>query len=101
MTLVAILTVRRAAVETFRTFERRAAAVMMKHGGRMERTVVVDGDSASEVFKEVHIVTFPSEHALAAYRSDAELRELGSLRESAVVHTDLLVGQDGPSYHPL
>jgi len=41
VTLVAILTVRRDALEQFRAFERHAAAVMRAHGGRIERTVVV------------------------------------------------------------
>ena len=98
MTLVAILTVRKSAMETFRTFETRAAAVMAAHGGRIERTVVVNGDGASDLFKEVHVVTFPSEAALAAYRGDERLRELARLRAEAIVHTELLVGEDGPRY---
>ena len=44
MTLVAILTVRRDALEQFRTFERHAAAVMRTPGGRFDRTVVVTSD---------------------------------------------------------
>jgi len=98
VTLVAILTVRKAAIDTFRTFEKRAAAVMTAHGGRIERTIVVSGDGAAELFKEIHVVTFPSEKAFAAYRGDERLRELARLRAQAVVHTELLIGEDGPRY---
>jgi len=96
VTLVAILTVRKAAIDTFRTFEKRAAAVMAAHGGRIERTVVVNGDGAADLFKEIHVVTFPSAAAFAAYRGDERLRELARLRAAAVVHTEVLVGEDGP-----
>ena len=53
---------------------------------------------AIELFKEIHVVTFPTEEAFAAYRNDERLRELARLRAEAVVHTELLVGEDGPSY---
>ena len=98
MTLVAILTVRKAAVDQFRAFESLAAKVMKKHGGRIERTVVVAPDSSPEVIKEIHVVTFPSEAAFAAYRKDEQLGELAHLRDRSVVHTELFVGEDGPSY---
>jgi len=98
MTLVTILTVRREAIETFRTFERRAADVMKKHGGRIERTVVVVPDGSPDVIKEIHVVTFPSKEAFAAYRKDDQLSRLAHLRDQSIVHTELLVGEDGPSY---
>ncbi len=97
MTLVAILTVRRAALEQFRAFERQAAAVMRAHGGRIERTVVVPDDSPA-LIREVHVVAFPDAGAFEAYRADARLATLAPLRESAVVRTELLVGEDGPDY---
>lgn len=100
MTLVAILTVRKSALDAFRTFETRAAAVMARHGGRIERTVVVGAGSPSDLFKEVHVVTFPTENAFTAYRNDGALRALSRLRAEAVVHTEVLAGEDGPSYGP-
>lgn len=47
MTLVAILTVRKQAASKFREFEHHAAQVMRAHGGRIERTIVVDSDAAA------------------------------------------------------
>jgi hypothetical protein len=100
MTLVVILTVRSEAVERFRAFERRAAAVMARHGGAIERTVVVPPARPGDCLREVHVVTFPGEAAFAAYRSDRELREIAPLRDESVVGTEVLVGEDGPDYGP-
>jgi GNAT superfamily N-acetyltransferase len=100
VTLVAILTVRRDALDEFRAFERHAAAVMQVHGGRIERTVVVAPEPASSLVKEVHVVTFPDGAAFRAYRNDPRLAELAHLREASVVATQVLVGEDGPEYLP-
>ncbi len=99
MVLVIILTVRSEALEKFREFERRAAVVMAKHGGVIERTVVVPPAGAERLMKEVHIVTFPSQQALLAYQNDPALREVAYLRHESVVHTEILAGEEGPTYH--
>jgi len=98
VTLVAILTVRKDALEQFRAFERHAAAVMRTHGGRIERTLVVRPDPGPGLLKEIHVVTFPDEPAFRAYRGDARLAELAHLRDASVVGTDVLIGEDGPDY---
>lgn len=98
MTLVVILTVRKDAIEKFRMFERHAAKVMETHGGRIERTIVVAPDGMPDVMKEIHVVTFPNERAFAAYRADEELARFTYLRDQSVVHTELFVGENGPSY---
>lgn len=98
MTLIAILTVRRDAIDKFRAFEAHAAEVMKKHGGRLERTVVVAADGSPELVKEIHLVTFPDENAFAAYRKDERLTKFAHLRDQSVVHAELYVGEDGPSY---
>jgi uncharacterized protein (DUF1330 family) len=99
MTLVVILTVRREALEKFRAFERRAAAVMAKHGGAIERTVVITPQNAEDFVKEIHIVTFPDEQAFLAYRQDTDLTAVASLRAESVIHTELMIGEDGPDYY--
>ena len=68
MTLVAILTVRRDAIDKFRAFEAHAAEVMKVHGGQLERTIVVIPDGSPELMREIHVLTFPNEKAFAAYR---------------------------------
>jgi len=44
------------------------------------------------------VVSFPDADAFAAYRADAELRELLALREESILATEVLVGVDGPDY---
>ena len=97
LTLVAILTVRRGRIAAFHQYERAAAAIMARHGGAIERTVAVDDPSAAH-YREVHIVTFPDAAAFAAYRSDPDLAGLAPLREQAIVSTEVLLGEDGPTY---
>ena len=98
LVLVALLTVRSEAVKQFRQFENRAATVMTRYEGRIERTIVIGPERSSTTFREVHIVTFPNADAFAAYHSDPELESLAPLREAAVVSTELLQGEEGPVY---
>jgi uncharacterized protein (DUF1330 family) len=99
MTLVAILTVRQDSVEKFRAFERKAASVMARYGGSIERTVVIPPANDDLHFREIHIVTFPDEVAFTAYRDDDELRDAEALRHESVVKTEIMIGEDGPDYH--
>jgi uncharacterized protein (DUF1330 family) len=98
MTLVAILTVRKKAEAQFRAFETHAAEIMKAHGGRIERAIAVAPDSSPDLFREIHVVTFPSAQAFAAYQNDARLRRMAVLRDEAVVNTEILAGEDGPVY---
>ncbi|WP_437953341.1 hypothetical protein WME98_23670 [Sorangium sp. So ce296] len=99
VTLVVILTVRCEALDAFRAYERKAAAVMARYGGAIERTVVTAPDSAGLSLKEIHIVTFPDEHAFSAYRRDGELGAVAHLRDASVLQTEILRGEEGPDYH--
>jgi hypothetical protein len=98
MMLVAILTVKREAIGDFRRFERGAAELMKSHGGRIEKTVVVNPDGTPDLIKEIHLVSFPSEAAFQSYRNDQRLAGLSRLREQSVVHSEILVGEEGPVY---
>jgi uncharacterized protein (DUF1330 family) len=98
MIVVAILTVKREAIENFRDYEKRATEIMKDHGGRIERTVVVKPDGAPDLIKEIHVVRFPNDAAFLSYRNDARLTRISRLREQSVVHTEILVGEEGPTY---
>ena len=98
MVLVVILTVRSEALEQFRAFETRAAAIMARHGGAIERTVVVPPRGDGELLREIHIVRFPDERAFSAYRNDRDLAEVAHLREASVARAEMLIGDDGPDY---
>jgi hypothetical protein len=98
MTLVVTLTVRVDALDSFRLFEHQAARVMARHGGAIERSVVIPQGGGEEFFREVHIVSFPNAEAFAAYRADGTLAGIRHLRDESVVATEVLVGEDGPEY---
>ena len=98
MTLVVIITVAAEALTEFHEYERRAAKIMAKHGGRIERVVRVPSDAPGLPLKEVHVVTFPNAAAFDAYRGDAELVALLDMRARTVLDTQILTGEDAPVY---
>jgi uncharacterized protein (DUF1330 family) len=97
MTLIVMLSVRPGELEAFRRYETEAARIMRRHGGALERVIVLRR-ADDDPHKEAHLVTFPSEEAFAAYRADDELRALADLRERAVISTDVWLGEDGERY---
>ncbi len=97
--LVASLWIRAGAVAEFEAFERRVAAIQAKHGARIERAIRVTGSAANEADPfEVHVVSFPSAQALAAYREDSDLTALAELRATIFTRTTFVVGTDVPLY---
>lgn len=99
MILVASLTVKPGAGEIFRDYERKAAAIMARHGGRIERTVTLDPSPEDAFFREIHVVRFPGPAALENYRNDPDFKALAPLRESCIASTEIRYGEDGPEYH--
>ena len=97
MIVVALLTVRRDTLEQFRAFERGAAQVMARHGGAIERALVLDAGDA-ETLRELHVVRFPDEAARAAYAADPDLARLRPLRDASVVSTEIWPATEGPTY---
>jgi hypothetical protein len=66
-------------VAAFEAFERKAAAIMATHGGRIERAVRTVGAGEGAPF-EVHLVTFPNQAALDSYRADPQTLTLHAER---------------------
>jgi hypothetical protein len=98
MNAVALVTVRKSALEAFRAFETHAAMIMSDYGGHIDRTVVVNPENTPDVVIEIHLISFPDEKAFAAYRRDDRIGQLDHLRKQSVVRTELYVGEDGPEY---
>lgn len=95
--IVATLTVRRRLLEVFREYERNAVRIMARHGGSLERSIVVD-DGDAETLREVHVLRFPSSEAFDAYRADPQLALLATIRAESIIRTDLVLGGEGPRY---
>ena len=96
--LVVTLTIRKEALARFREFEHSAARAMARYGGAIERAVVIPAGEAEDVFKEVHIVSFPDEKAFLEYQKDEELCKAAGLRGQSVVKTEIWKGEEGPDY---
>jgi len=91
------LTIQRAHVGDFREFEHGAARVMSKFGGTILATIELDGETP-ETLREIHVVSFPSEDAYAAYRAAPDLVPMMPLRERSVMSTKIVKGKPGPRY---
>lgn len=96
--LIAKLTVRRAATAQFHDFERRAATILRRHTGNIDRVIAIRG-SDPDHFVEVHVVSFAAEAGFHSYRNDPELTSLADLRAAAIVATEVLLGDEAPGYH--
>lgn len=100
--LVASLWVRDGRVAEFEAYERKAARIMRRHGGSIERAIRIDAaHTPSGAPFEVHIVSFPDRARFDAYRADRELIALAAEREAVIAKTVVLTGSDtAPPYAP-
>lgn len=97
--LVASLWLKDNDVAGFEDFERRAAVVMARHGGRIERAIRVDRTAAtSDAPFEMHVVSFPDRAAFDAYRVDPATQALAPQREAVIARTAVLFGRDADPY---
>ncbi|HEX2612019.1 MAG TPA: DUF1330 domain-containing protein [Fibrobacteria bacterium] len=99
MILLATLTVHPDRVEAFREYERKAARIMERHGGRIEKAIALDPDPEDAFYRETHVVSFPDEAALAGYRNDPEFKALAKEREACILATAIRRGKATPGYH--
>jgi uncharacterized protein (DUF1330 family) len=99
--MVAILTPRSGLMETFREYETRAAVVIARHGGVIERTVIVEPSEHQTTVQEIHVITFPHLDAFHRYRADPDFASLADMRMASIAHSELLFGHDGPDYMAL
>src|SRR5262245_20353057 len=88
--IVAILTPHSGSMEIFREYETKAACILARYGGAIERTIVEEASSPEKPMREVHVVTFPDSEAFDRYRADPDLASLASMRAASIAHTELL-----------
>src|SRR5262245_27461292 len=87
-------------VAEFEAYERKAAQVMQRYGGVIQKVVrVSDANPSSDGQPfEVHVLGFPSLEAFHAYRAVPELAGFAAERSAANTLTELLLGEAGPNY---
>lgn len=97
-TLIASIWLKNGDVERYEAFERAAARVMSKHGGRIERALRIGRSNVPDAPFEVHLTSFPDAAAYAAYQIDPETRELAALRAAVIARMVIHSGSELPPY---
>lgn len=88
-------------VDGFQAYERRAARVLARHGGRIERAFrPLDAAEDPTLPFEIHLVRFPNQAALVAWQADPERAALQEERERLIARTTVIAlrtvtGYDG------
>lgn len=84
--------------DAFEAFERDAARVMARHGGRIDQAVRITQDGEGDAPFEVHCVSFPDQAAAEAYASDPEMPALRARRSAIISRTERLTGRMAGPY---
>lgn len=98
ITLVVALFIQPGRHAEFERFENRAAEIMRRFGGRIERRVAFSANDDPSGPDEVHVVTFPDLDSYDRYRKSPKLQALAGLRASAIRKTIIWRGVDLPLF---
>jgi len=91
--VIANLKIRAGKRTQFEDFERQALEIIRRHGGELLHTVhPIATLPPTDLPDEVHILRFPHQSALDAYRTDPDLLSLAGLRSEAIASTGILIG---------
>jgi hypothetical protein len=82
----------------FEAFERDAARIMARHGGRIDSAVRVTPDATRDAPFEVHVVSFPDRVAAESYAADRETVERRQRRAEIIERTSFLEGSEAGPY---
>jgi hypothetical protein len=78
-----------AGLEAFDAYESAVLPLLAEHGGRLERRLRTPDEQV-----EAHLVTFPDDEALAAYRADPRRAASAPLLEASGAEVELLEVRD-------
>lgn len=84
----------------FEAFEREAAAIMARFGGRIDSAVRTQLGGAGDSPFEVHVVSFPDRAAADSYGAAPETVQLRVRRSEIIARTEVLEGHSAGPYHP-
>ncbi|MDZ4760653.1 MAG: hypothetical protein SGJ21_06235 [Alphaproteobacteria bacterium] len=85
-------------VAAFESFEREAARLMTRHGGRIEQPVrVTQGEGRDDPF-EIHVVSFPHAAGFETYMADPDVAGRKALRERVISRSEVLAGRPAGPY---
>jgi len=100
MYVVVRLWIREGREAEFESYERKVAPIMACHGGAIERAIRCSGTSLNAPAPpfEVHVLRFPSNEQYEEFRRDPQREALSAERAAAISNTDVLLGEEGPTY---
>ena len=84
----------------FERFEERAASIMSRHGGRLERRISFPSRDDASQPHELHLVIFPDRESFDRYRRDPDLQALAGLRATSIRQTVVWEGVDPSPFGP-
>lgn len=80
----------------FEAYERAAAQIMARHGGRID--LAMRPENVPDAPFEVHFVSFPDREAASRYAQDPGTLLLRKGRESIISRTDIVEGLEAGPY---
>lgn len=97
--LVVSLWLKNENVSDFEDYERRAARLLARHDGKIERAVRIkkQASKTDEPF-EIHVIEFPNEQSFTNYLADPERQELAARRDEIIARTETIFGYDAELY---
>lgn len=84
----------------FEAFEREAAEIMARFGGRIDSAVRTQPGGAGDSPFEVYVVSFPDRAAADSYAAAPETAQLRARRSEIIARTEVLEGRFAGPYHP-
>lgn len=88
--IIALLHATKNGIEGLRTFESKVIPILREHKGKLISASYNDNKTEDEP-DEVHVIQFPSIENFEAYKSDARVVELASLKSEMISKMDVLI----------
>ena len=82
----------------FEAFEREAARIMARYGGRIDSAVRIRPSGAGDQPFEVHVVSFPTGESVKSYADDPETVAVRARRNGIIAKTVILEGHEAGPY---
>lgn len=88
--VIALLYAGKSGIEGLREFESKVIPILREHKGELI-SVSFNDDKAIDEPDEIHVIQFPSIKNFDAYKSDARITGLSSLKNKMVRKLDVLI----------
>lgn len=94
--IIALIYAGKRGLEGLREFETKALSILREHSGSLVSASTSPDISAGP--DEIHVIQFPSMDCFEAYKSDARLAELSSLRQEVISKVEIHITSEFHAY---